>query len=230
VADQKSFRRTGVQVPRAQERKSGRRFVPLLAGSAIVAVVAIGLIWFIRDFMQAKPDKPQRQVAQVVQLVRPPPPPPEPPPPPPPEEKVEEPLPQDTPEEAPPDEAAPAESLGLDAEGVAGSDGFGLAARKGGREIGLGGSAFGWYTTLLKDSILDVLAEDERVRHGSYQVTVRVWLTKAGDVERIRLASTSGNRELDSAIESVLQKLGKVREAPPLEMPQPITLRIVSRS
>lgn len=207
-----------------------RRFVPLIVGAVLVIGVTGALIWVIRDFMQAKPETPPRQVAQAVKLIRPPPPPPEqPPPPPPPEEKIEEPLPQDTPEEAPPDESAPAETLGLDAEGVAGSDGFGLAARRGGREIGLGGSAFGWYTTLLKDSILDVLSEDEKVRRGSYQVTVRVWLTSTGDIERIRLASTSGSRELDTALEQALQKLGRVREAPPLEMPQPITLRIVSR-
>ena len=100
--------------------------------------------------------------------------------PPPPEEKIEEPLPQDTPEEAPPDDAAPAEQLGLDAEGVAGSDGFGLAARKGGQGLGLGGAAFAWYTALLKDSILDALSADERLRKGTYQLTVRVWLTSGG--------------------------------------------------
>lgn len=204
------------------------RFVPVLGGVLVVGLVVLVLIWFIRS-MQHEPEKAKRQTVQTVQLVRPPPPPPEPPPPPPPEEKIEEPLPQETPEEAPPDEASPAEQLGLDAEGVAGSDGFGLAARKGGRELGLGGAAFAWYTTMLKDSILDVLSGDERVRKGSYQVTVRVWLTNAGDVERIKLASTSGNRELDAAIERALEKMGRVREAPPLEMPQPVTLRIVSR-
>src|SRR5262245_59329803 len=185
-------------------------------------------MWFIRA-MQEKPQQAKRQTIQEVKLVRPPPPPPEPPPPPPPEEKIEEPLPRETPEEAQPDEASPAEQLGLDAEGVAGGDGFGLAARKGGRELGLGGAAFAWYTTMLKDSILDVLSGDEHVGKGSYQVTVRVWLTNAGDVERIKLASTSGNRELDAAIERALGKMGRVREAPPLEMPQPVTLRIVSR-
>lgn len=207
-----------------------RRFVPLIGAAAIVLVVTTGLIWVIRGWMQEKPDKPARQTAQVVKLIRPPPPPPEPPPPPPPEEEIEEPLPQETPAEAPPDDAAPAEQLGLDAEGVAGSDGFGLAARKGGREIGLGGAAFAWYTTMLKDSILDVLSDDERVRKGSYQVTVRVWLSNGGGVERIKLASTSGDRELDAAIEQALGRMARVREAPPLEMPQPITLRIVSRS
>lgn len=214
----------------AQE-KSFARFVPLVAGTAIVLLVTALLIWAVRGMMQEKADQPKRQVAQVVKLIRPPPPPPEPPPPPPPpEEKIEEPLPQETPEETPPDEASAAEQLGIDAEGVAGGDGFGLAARKGGRDLlGSGAAIFGWYTTLLKDSILDVLSEDERIRRGAYQVTVRVWLTREGNVERIKLATTSGNRELDSAIERALEKMSKVREAPPIEMPQPVTLRIVSR-
>lgn len=204
------------------------RFVPVLVGGLIVLLVVGAFVWLVAG-MQEKPAQSKRPMVQTVKLIRPPPPPPEPPPPPPPEEKIEDQLPQETPEEAPPDEAAPAEQLGLDAEGVAGSDGFGLAARKGGRELGVGGAAFAWYTAMLKDSILDVLSDDERIRRGSYQVTVRVWLNNAGGVERIKLASTSGNRELDAAIEQALEKMGRVREAPPLEMPQPVTLRIVSR-
>lgn len=214
------------------DKKSFARFVPLLAGTAIVVIVTVLLIWVVRNLMQDKPDQPKRQIAQVVKLIRPPPPPPEPPPPPPPpEEEIEEPLPQETPEEAPPDESSPAEQLGIDAEGTAGSDGFGLAARKGGRDLlGSGGAVFGWYTSMLKDSILDILSEDELIRRGSYQVTVRIWLTREGAVERIALASTSGNRELDAAIEKRLEGMRRAREAPPLEMPQPVTLRIVSRS
>ena len=207
-----------------------RRLLPLLGGVAIVAIVIAGLLWFIAS-MQEKPDKPKREVAQVIKLIRPPPPPPEPPPPPPPpEEKIEEPLEQETPEEAPPDEAAPAEQLGLDAEGVAGADGFGLAARKGGRDLlGTGGAAFAWYTTSLKDRILEMLSDDERIRRGKYQVTVSVWLRSDGTVEQIKLRSTSGDRSLDQAIEETLQRMQRAREAPPLEMPQPVTLRIVSK-
>jgi protein TonB len=212
------------------EKKSFARFVPLIAGAAIVAIVTAALIWMVHGLMQDKPDQPKRQVAQIVKLIRPPPPPPEPPPPPPPEEKVEEPLQEETPEETPPDESQAAEQLGIDAEGVAGGDGFGLAARKGGRDLlGTGAGVFVWYTTMLKDSILDILSEDERIRRGTYQVTVRVWLTHEGGVERIKLASTSGNRELDAAIERALEKMSRVREAPPIEMPQPVTLKIVSR-
>jgi len=202
----------------------------MLTGVAIVAVVVIVLILLVRNMMQQKPDSPKRQVAQIVKLVRPPPPPPEPPPPPPPEEKIEEPLPQETPEEAPPDDAPSSDQLGLDAEGVAGSDGFGLAARRGGSDlVGNGKAMFAWYTGRLKDAILGILADDERVRHGKYQVTVRVWVGSDGRVERVNLQSTSGNGELDSAIENALRKMARMDEAPPLEMPQPVTLRIVSK-
>lgn len=205
-----------------------QRYVPLLGGTVIVLIVGALLLLFIRKMMSDKPQGPSRPVAQVVKIVRPPPPPEEPPPPPP-EEKIEEPLEQPEPEQAP-EEAGPAEQLGLDAEGSAGSDGFGLAARKGGRDLlGSGTGAFVWYTGMLKDSILQALSDDERVRKGSYQVTVRIWLANDGRVERITLAGSSGNRELDGAIESVLTRLDRVREAPPLEMPQPVTLRIVSR-
>lgn len=216
----------------AARQQPAKSKAPIVVGVLLVAVV-LGLIWLVKGLMESKVDKPKREVAQVIKLVRPPPPPPEPPPPPPPpEEKIEEPLPQETPEDAPtPDDAPPAaESLGLDAEGVAGADGFGLAARKGGRDLlATGGSAFAWYTSMLKDSIATALSEDERIRRGSYQVTVRVWLSRTGDIEKIKLASTSGNRELDQAIERSLEKIGRIREAPPSEMPQPVTLRIVSR-
>lgn len=207
-----------------------RRHLPTLIGAAIVALVVIGMVWLVKGMMNAK-QEPQRPQAQVVELIRPPPPPDEPPPPPPPpEEKIEEPLPQDQPEEPSPEPEQMAEQLGLDADGVAGADGFGLAARKGGRDLlGTGTGAFVWYTSMLKDSLLDSLAEDERVRKGSYSITVRLWVAQDGRVENVKLMSTSGNRELDAAIEDALARIEKVREAPPIEMPQPITVRIVSR-
>jgi protein TonB len=198
-------------------------------GVVIVIGAVLGLVRLIQGFGE-KTEQPKRDVPQVVKIIRPPPPPPEPPPPPPPEEKIDEPLPQDEPEPAA-DDAPPGEQLGLDAEGVAGGDAFGLAARRGGADLigGGGGAAFAWYTGMIKDGILDALAEDERVRKGNYKLTVRVWLAADGRVERIALADSTGNRELDAAIEQALTRVGRLREAPPLEMPQPVTLRIVSR-
>jgi len=177
--------------------------------------------------LNAKPTK-VRQVPQVVQLIRPPPL-ETPPPPPPPPEKVEEPLPQDTPEPEPAADNAP-EQLGLDADASAGGDAFGLVARKGGSDlVGTGTAVFGHYTSLLKDAILDTLSEDEKVRHGSYTVVVRVWVASDGHVQRVALAQSSGKHELDSQIEQALTRLARVKESPPLEMPQPVTLKIISR-
>jgi protein TonB len=203
------------------------RLLPAAIGVLIVIGVVIGLLVAIRNLLN-KPDLPTRAVAQSVTMIKPPPPPEEPPPPPPPEEKIDEPLPEPTPEEPLPEDA-PAEQLGLDSEGVAGSDGFGLAARKGGRDLIGGGTSFGWYTTLLKDSIQQTLADDELVRKGNYQVVVRVWLARDGRVEKILLAQSTGNQRLDGAIREALGRMEKLSDAPPLEMPQPITLRIVSR-
>jgi protein TonB len=207
------------------------KYLPLGVGTVILLAVLVGLYYFVRSMQGEAPDKSRRDVPQVVKIIRPPPPPPEEPPPPPPE-KVDEPLPQDTPEPDPMDEAPPGEQLGLDAEGVAGGDAFGLAARKGGADIigGGGGAAFAWYTGLLKDGILDALSDDERVRKGNYKLTVRVWLASDGRVDRIALVDSTGNAQLDAAVEQALQRMQRVREVPPLEMPQPVTLRIVSRS
>jgi protein TonB len=177
--------------------------------------------------LSAKPTK-ARQVPQVVQLIRPPPveTPPSPPPPP---DKVEEPLPQDTPEPQPAADAA-AEQLGLDADASAGGDAFGLLARRGGADlVGTGSAIFGRYTALLKDAILDKLSEDDKIRRGSYTVIVRVWVANDGRIERVGLAQSSGKRDLDAQIEQALTRLTRASEAPPIEMPQPVTLKIVSR-
>jgi periplasmic protein TonB len=214
--------------PEEEEQRTRRLAI---IGGVIATVLLLGVIlWVAREF-SGEPEKPARTV-QVVQVVRPPPPPPpEETPPPPPPEKVEEPLPQDEPEPAPSDEPAPSEQLGLDAEGTAGGDGFGLAARKGGRDItGGGGAIFAWYTTRLKDNIVERLSDDPNIRAKKFSLQVRVWIDADGRVRDVRLANTTGDRTLDGAIESALSGLPKMTEPPPVEMPQPISLRIVSRS
>lgn len=204
------------------------RLAPL-AIAALGVMLAGGLVWFwARSMMAAKPVK-TRPVEQLVQMIRPLPPPPEAPPPPPPPEKIEEPLPQDTPEPDPAPADAP-QQLGLDADASAGADGFGLVARHGGTDLlGTGTAIFGRYTALLKDAILDALSASSKARHGSYSVIVRVWVAADGRVERVALAQGSGRSDLDSDIQQALARVSHVSESPPLEMPQPVTLKIVSR-
>ena len=207
------------------------RFVPLIAVCVLVLVVGGGAVWIVRNFL-AGGAPPQKKVVHEIRIIRPPPdalPPP--PPPPPPEEEVDIPDPQQQEEPTPSDEPPPGEQLGLDAEGTAGGDGFGLAARKGGRDLlASGGSAFTWYAGLLKNEILDRLQDDQRVRAGSYSVLVRVWVRPDGTIERIALAQSTGDKERDRAIESALAGVARVSQGPPANMPQPVSLRIVSRA
>jgi protein TonB len=211
------------------QRKPLRRYLPLAAGGLIVMVALVGLVWLIVNVLAKKSDAPKRQTLQVVKIIRPPPLPPPPPPPPPPPDKVEQPIPKDQPEQKP-DQSPPDKPLGLDADASAGSDGFGLEARRGGQDLlGSKDGAFAWYTGILKSSVLDALSEDERIRRGNYTVIVRLWLMPDGRVDRIALAEPSGNKDVDGYIQKALTHLTRIREAPPLEMPQPVTLKIVSR-
>jgi TonB family protein len=211
---------------------SGRRpsrIVPVAIG-ALGVLLAGGLVWFwARSMMAAKAVK-SRPVEQVVQMIRPLPPPPEaPPPPPPPPDKVEEQLPPDQPDPEPA-AADNSQQLGLDADASAGGDGFGLVARKGGADLlGTGSAIFGHYTSMLKDAILEALSDNPKARRGSYAVIVRIWVAADGRIERIALAQGSGRTDLDSDIQQALGRMSRVSESPPLEMPQPVTLKIVSR-
>ena len=204
------------------------RLAPMVVGTALVVLLLAGTVWAIHHFVATKPATPPR-VVQIVQVIRPPPPPAEEPPPPPEthREEVQEPEPEPAPNDAP----TPSEQLGLDAEGTAGGDSFGLMARKGGQEItGSGGAQFAWYTGMLKGEVLDRLTGDARLRSKRFTVTVRLWITPDGTLREVHLASSSGNRDVDHAIEAALASIGRLKEAPPLEMPQPVSLRVVSRS
>jgi protein TonB len=208
-------------------QNSDRRTTVILA---VVGILVLALMGFgIYKAVSGKGTKKGREV-QVVQVIRPPPPPENQPPPPPPE-KVDDPLPQDQPEPSPSDDPAPSEQLGLDAEGGAGGDAFGLAARKGGHDIaGGGGAIFAWYTQILKDAIVDRLSGDSQLRSKKYTIVVKVWIGRDGQVQNAKLTTSSGSRDVDAAVEAVLGRLGRLREPPPLEMPLPVSLRIVSRS
>jgi protein TonB len=205
----------------------GRR--NLIVGVIIIALLIAMAIWGIHRLMGSKTSKAER-VVQNITVIRPPPPPPEETPPPPPPEKVDEPIPQDQP--TPQDEApAQPQQLGLDAEGAAGDDGFGLAARKGGGDlVGNGGAIFAWYTAKVKDFVQDRLQTDIKLRGKKYSVAVRIWIESDGRIRDVKLAGGSGNRDIDLAIASDLTAAGRLTDTPPIELPQPITLQIVSRS
>jgi protein TonB len=206
-----------------------RKHAPLVGGLLLILLLMGGAAWFVHSMVSNQKKLPPH-VVQNVTLIRPPPPPDTPPPPPPPE-KIDEPLPQDQPEPTPDQPPTPSPQLGLDAEGSAGGDSFGLAARPGGSDlVGTGGAVFAWYTGKLKSEVSDRLSSDAKLRGKKYSVAVRIWIEADGRIKDVRVTSGTGSNELDSAIAADLVSLGRLSESPPLEMPQPISLQIVSRS
>jgi len=217
--------------------KHKKRFIaylPMIIG-AMVLIAAIVLIIHLISTMENKPAKKERKI-QTVSLTKPPPPPPPPPkvekPPEPEVDKIQEevePEPEEIPDVA--DEPPPGD-LGLDAEGSAGSDGFGLAARKGGRGLlggGGGGDPYAWYGGIIKNDILDILSEQEELRRKGYSAVIKMWVDTDGSIKRFELVRGSNDAEIDELLNRLLSKYRKVNEPLPPGMEQPIKLKITSR-
>ncbi|MEQ8234266.1 MAG: energy transducer TonB [Gammaproteobacteria bacterium] len=218
----------------ARDKKKLQRYLPYVGGVALIALVGGGVYLFGKSLGGGQP--PRQPEIQEISVVVPPPPPPPPPemekPPEPEIEEVDVPEPEPEPVDdiAESDEPPPSEDLGLDAEGVAGSDGFGLKAKKGGRGlIGGGGDREAWYAQRLEKDIEAALARDAGLRKSEFSVTIRLWIAATGAVTESELVRGTGNADLDQAIELALRTQARVREVPPVDM-QPITLRIMSRS
>lgn len=210
-----------------------RRHGPIIGGLGVIAVVAGGLYSFFGGMGATLPPEPP--AVQQISVVQPPPPPPPPPeieePPPPEMEEVEvvEPEPEPIADDAPADEPLPGDDLGLDADGVAGADGFGLKAKKGGRSLIGGGDRNKWYAGVIQNDLQASLSGIDEIRQGRYAVTVRIWIAADGKVESVDLVRSTGNSELDRLIEHALGGGLKLSSAPPEDLPQPVRIRISSR-
>ncbi|MDO9106866.1 MAG: energy transducer TonB [Methylovulum sp.] len=214
------------------------RNLPLLIGIVLTLVIAVA-VYLLQDMFQ-KPAQTKKQIQQITMIQPPPPPPPPPeqkPPEPEPEpEKIPEPEPEKEPEPAPEAAEEPAgEELGVDAEGGAGSDGFGLIGKKGGRGLlgGSSGSQILWYGSQVKHRLEETLQNrlaDSSARKTAYTVYVNIWVAADGSVNRAELAGSSGKPDVDQAIREVLPGLHFTLPKPPPEhMPQPLKIRVTSR-
>ncbi len=210
------------------DKRTQRRIVSRFAGGIGAVLLIAGFVWFVHTMMGMKKSKPERLV-QTIQVIRPPPPPPEQPPPPPPE-KAEEQLPKDQPEPTPdqPDQS-PDQPLGVDAEGSAGGDAFGLAARRGGSDlIGGGGSApYAWYTNRMRDQLKERLAAAPCTKSAKGSVSTRIVVGADGRVKQIRLTTTTGNSRVDECVDRVLASITSIGDPPPPGMPEQVNLKVV---
>ncbi len=206
-----------------------RSRLPVYGLIALLLLAVLTGGWFVWKSLSNKDKKPPRTV-QVVQVVRPPPPPPEdkpPPPPPPPQEKLEH---FDTPQAPTPnDEPAPAENLALDAAGSAGGDAFGFGSRQGGHDLigGNGSSPFGSAQQRLGSQLHEILAGDARLKGKKFAGFARIRVGQDGRILEASIVGSTGDPAIDSAIQADF--LNKKIEPLPIEMPQPVTLRVAQK-
>jgi hypothetical protein len=209
-----------------------KKWLPVAGGGAIVMLLSGGVFALINLMSGTTP--PSQPLIQQISIVQPPPPPPPPPKieePPEPEMKevdIEEPELEPVAEQDQLDESLD-DALGLDAEGAAGADAFGLLAKKGGRGL-VGSDPNAWYAGVLQRDIQAALSGEDDVRKGNYSVVVRIWLDDEGFIEDSELLGSTDNAALDNALKRVLSSRLRISRAPPEDLPQPIRLRISSRS
>jgi TonB family protein len=134
----------------------------------------------------------------------------------------------------------PGQDLGVDAEGTAGSDGFGLVGRKGGRALiggGGGGSGsltgqYAWYTHIVQEEIKKTVRERLEkiggIPKGKLQIVVKIELNQQGKIIQCSIDGSSGNEAADQAVKDALTMV-RVSEPPPDGMPRAMKLRISSQ-
>lgn len=220
----------------------------LRRGAWVVAALALGAaLWLALAPLFETSGPARKQVVQQIQLVRPPPPPPPKEPVKPPQMKPREEVRVDQPKPEPQQQARadepPSPQLGLDVQGGAGGDAFGLVGRPGGRDIitlgkeggpggGIGGAGrlqFAFYTNQLQQRVQEEISRNHKLREGDYRAVVLVWVGRDGRIQKVDVRDTSGDATRDRLIQSALSAMAPMREPPPENMPQPVQLRITSR-
>lgn len=231
-----------------EEKKS--KFSPVAIAMIVMMIVALGAgIYAVIQVLSE--DAPRRRSEiTTVNLMRPPPPqikekPPEPQPikemak----QEQIIDPGQVSEPQGPDNDQAPAGDQLGLDAEGQAGGDAFGLAARKGGRSLlagsggDLGGSGlmgrYSWYSRMVETEIRKIVMKhlDEKggLPRGKFQALVRVSFDMNGTVTKYRIVGSSGNHKMDEAVNQSLKKI-RISEPPPEGMPRTMQIRVIFQS
>lgn len=202
----------------------GKRLPLLLV--LLLLLLAVGFGLFMKDLFGDKKVEQKKIVQQITLLA--------PPPPPPPPEQEPEPEVEEEPLEDPQDEPLPDEpmdnsaspDLGVDADGSAGGDGFGLVGRKGGSGLLGGGSP---YAADVQSIISENLSMNNELRHLAYQAVLKLWIDESGKLERFEIQQREGDPKVQQLLQVALAEIQRFEQPPPLEMPQPIKLRIKSQ-
>jgi TonB family protein len=225
--------------------------VALTACLVIVLLLSLGIRWVLTH--HEKPG-PRKVVTITGVIVKPPEPlkPTAPPPPP-----VVRPKQMDEPQRnrveikstdlpplnAPPPQNAPGGGrLSLAAEATGEGDAFNLAGNPGGRGLlsggGLGdgtgggigsgtGSRYAWYYAKIASELEQAFRKSHRLKTADTRVELRVWADGSGRITRVQLVRSTGQPELDEALQSVVGL--RLRDPPPPDIPMPMLARFTAR-
>ena len=229
-----------------KKKKNKTKYIVGGIAAGVIILLLTGAVFAVKFLLNDDGAHRKRRI-QMVTVVKPPPPPKVKEKPPEPEVKKQEEIVEPEPEEAPPeemedqaqDDTPPGEDLGLDAEGAAGSDGFGLKANKGGRSLigGSGGGAslmrrYAWYTRIIQDELRKRMKrhmeENGGIPDGDMKALIQIKLDEFGKIVDYSLARSSGNSTMDEAVVNAL-KLATISEPPPKGMPRTIKLKISAK-
>jgi protein TonB len=72
------------------------------------------------------------------------------------------------------------------------------------------------------------LAKNTAIKLGDYRVNLKVFLSPSGDFQRVELLSSTGDVQVDEALQIALNQIPPMRDVP-ANLPQPIRLRITNR-
>lgn len=143
----------------------------------------------------------------------------------------------------PPDAPPGGGRLAMAAAGDGPGDAFNIAGNPGGRgllsggglgdgtgegqgEIGGDERRFGWYYTQIKLGIEEIFRKQKKLSMASARVELRVWVDGEGRVSRVQLIRSTGDPEVDEALQSVAGL--KLKEPPPPGIHMPMVARFTA--
>ena len=228
------------------QRRALRTRIIVWSISGLVALMFLSAaVGAIKLLLSDDGNNRKRQI-QMVTLVKPPPPPKMKEKPPEPEVKKKEEILEQQEEPEPEaiddmneDQGPIDENLGLDADGSAGADGFGLRAKRGGRDL-IGGRysvagllrRYAWYTSMIQEDLRKKVNKHMEssggIPKGTLVAYIKITLDEKGQITDLVLEDSSGNNKMDQAVKEALL-LTSVSEPPPSGMPKTVKLKISSK-
>ncbi len=225
-----------------KSKKSDSRMIWLASGIFVALLLFAGTL--AAYYLVSENEGKRQRHVQMVTLLKPPPPPKIEEKPPEPEVKKEmkkeemiEPEAKAPQPKQPDNSPPPGKNLGVDAEGGAGSDGFGLVGNRGGAALigGGGGSLMGryaWYAQIIQDQIKrDLLQRLQRkggIPKGKIQAVVRIVMNDKGNIVKYQILDSSGNKLVEEAVTETLSRT-TINRPPPEGMPLRMKLKITAQ-